>query len=190
MQTAPDMRSKIASALVGALGLLGVGCSGGDGAGGAGGASTGGVGGSGGGASGGTVGGGGTGGTSTGGVGGGGAGGTAGSAPGGVGGIWRGDSAGIDFALTGPTAQQLCTFSATRAELTVAQLAGLSALRLHDGTGGAGCDVPSYAITIRAQDGSSASYRATLTICQTSPIVLFDEFNAWAKSTPCSWPRP
>jgi len=139
MQRVPDMRAKVASALVGALGLLSIACSG----------------------------------TSD---------------DGQEDRIWRADSAGIDFTLTGAVAQHLCDFSATRAELTAAQLDGLSALRLHDGTGIAGCDIPSYGITIRAQDGSSMTYRATLTICQTSPIVLFDDFNAWAMSTPCSLP--
>jgi hypothetical protein len=103
-------------------------------------------------------------------------------------GIWGADSAGIDFTLTGAVGQHLCDFSATREQLTGAQLDGLSALRLHDGTGGAACDTPSYRIMVRAQDGSSTSYRATLPICiSSSPILLFEDFDAWAKSTPCSW---
>jgi hypothetical protein len=100
--------------------------------------------------------------------------------------IWNGDSAGIDFELTGATAQRLCEFSATRQELTEAQLEGLSSLRLHDAAARAGCDTPSYSITIRGGDGSSASYRATHVDCSASPILLFEDFDAWAKSTPCS----
>ena len=67
--------------------------------------------------------------------------------------IWNGDSAGIDFELTGATGQRLCEFSATRQELTETQLGGLSSLRLHDAAARAGCDTPSYSITIHGGDG-------------------------------------
>jgi hypothetical protein len=100
--------------------------------------------------------------------------------------VWDGDSAGINFVLTGPVAQRLCEFSARRAELTATQLDGLAALRLRDGTGGAGCDVPAYTVTIQAGDGSLTQYQATEVVCSTLPILLFDDFDAWAKSTPCS----
>jgi len=101
--------------------------------------------------------------------------------------VWNGDSVGIAFELHGPTGQLLCAFSAMREELTAAQLDGLSALMLHDAALRAGCDEPSYAITIHARDGSSASYRATFVDCESSPILLFEDFEAWAKSTPCSY---
>jgi hypothetical protein len=100
--------------------------------------------------------------------------------------VWSADSAGIDFSLTF-LARELCEFSAMRSELTQAQLDGLSSLRLQDGTGGAGCDVPLYAVTIRAKDGSTTAYTATELVCDTAPILLFADFDAWAESTPCSW---
>src|SRR4051812_34998512 len=64
--------------------------------------------------------------------------------------IWSESSAAIDFALLGPFRDLRCTFSATRAELTSAQLEGLSSLRLVVGPGGAGCDVPTYTIDVQA----------------------------------------
>lgn len=100
--------------------------------------------------------------------------------------IWNGDSVGIDFRLTGPTGQLICEFSATREQLTAAQLDGLSSLRLRDAALSGACDLPTYSITIHAGDGSSASYRATEVPCSSTPILLFDDFDAWAKSTPCS----
>lgn len=100
--------------------------------------------------------------------------------------VWGTDSVSIDFTLTGAVAQHLCDFSAAREELTGAQLDGLSALRLHATGGRAACDSPWYGITIRAQDGSSRNYTATHAECSTSPILLFEEFDAWARSTPCS----
>ena len=100
--------------------------------------------------------------------------------------IWKGDSVGIDFRLTDPTGQLLCEFSATREQLTTAQLDGLSSLRLHDAARNGACDLPTYSITIHAGDGSSASYLATYPSCSSTPILLFEDFDAWAKSTPCS----
>jgi hypothetical protein len=102
--------------------------------------------------------------------------------------IWNANSSGIDFALTS-FGNVLCEFSAQREELTSAQLDGLSALRLHGGTGGAACE-GGYAITIHADDGSLMTFQALdLPQCSTSPILLFEEFDAWATSTPCFWPR-
>jgi hypothetical protein len=100
--------------------------------------------------------------------------------------IWNGESVGIDFELTGATGQRLCEFSATRDQMTAAQLNGLSSLRLQDAAPRAGCDIPTYSVTIHAGDGSSASYRATNVACSSSPILVFEDFDAWAKSTPCS----
>jgi len=101
-------------------------------------------------------------------------------------GIWDADSVGIGFTLTGAVGQHLCDFSAAREELTGAQVDGLSSLTLHATGGRAACDSPWYEITIRAQDGSSRSYAAMNPECTTSPILSFQEFDAWAKSTPCS----
>ena len=100
--------------------------------------------------------------------------------------IWNGDSAGIEFELTGATGQRICEFSAAREELTEAQLDGLASLRLQDAAVRAGCDTPTYSVTIRAGDGSSVDYRATHVDCSASPILLFEDFDAWAKSSPCS----
>lgn len=102
--------------------------------------------------------------------------------------VWNAESVRIDFELTGATGQRLCQFSATRDQLTAAQLNGLSSLRLHDAAPSAGCDIPTYSVTVHASDGSSASYRATNVACSSSPILLFEDFDAWAKSTPCSLP--
>lgn len=100
--------------------------------------------------------------------------------------IWNGDSARIDFELTGATGQRLCEFSATREELTEPQLDGLASLRLHESTARAGCDTPTYSITIHGGDGSSVRYLATHVDCSSSPILLFEDFDAWAKGSPCS----
>lgn len=100
--------------------------------------------------------------------------------------IWNGDSTGIEFELTGATGQRLCEFSATREELTEAELDGLAALRLQDAAARAGCDIPTYSITIRGADGSSVRYRATHVDCSSSPILLFEDFDTWAKTSPCS----
>jgi hypothetical protein len=100
--------------------------------------------------------------------------------------IWNGDSAGIEFELTGATGQRVCEFSATREELTEAQLDGLASLRLQDAAARAGCDIPTYSITIRGGDGSSVRYRATHVDCSSSPILLFEDFDVWAKGSPCS----
>src|SRR5262245_43621181 len=51
--------------------------------------------------------------------------------------IWNSGSVAIDFTLTGPIANFLCSFSATREELSSAQIQGLAALMLHDASGGA-----------------------------------------------------
>jgi hypothetical protein len=103
-------------------------------------------------------------------------------------GIWNANSTGIDFAVTS-FGNVLCEFSARRADLTDAQLDGLSSLRLRDGTGGAACE-GGYTITIYANDGSLMTFQALdRPECATSPILLFEEFDAWARSTPCSWPR-
>ena len=101
-------------------------------------------------------------------------------------GIWDADSAGIDFTLDS-LGQHLCDFSATREQLTGAQRDGLSSLGLHDAIGGAGCDGPAYEVTIRARAGSSKSYMATAPVCESPPslILLFEDFDAWAKSTTC-----
>ena len=99
--------------------------------------------------------------------------------------IWNGDSAGIEFELT-RVGRRLCEFSATREELTEAQLAGLASLRLHGAAPRAGCDGPTYSITIHGGDGASVSYRATNVDCSSPPTLLFEDFDAWAKSSPCS----
>jgi hypothetical protein len=102
-------------------------------------------------------------------------------------GIWNGGSVAIDFELTGAVGQEICKFSAMRDELTPEQLEGLSGLKLHDAAVRAGCDVASYKITVHAKDGSPERYWATLPDCSGEPIVLFDDFDAWASSTPCSF---
>lgn len=101
-------------------------------------------------------------------------------------GIWNADSSAIDFELTGAVGQEICKFSATRDELTEQQLQGLSALKLKNAAVRAGCDVPSYTITVHAKDGSSQRYSATSPDCSSGPIVLFGDFDAWASGTPCS----
>jgi hypothetical protein len=100
--------------------------------------------------------------------------------------IWKGDSTGIEFELTGATAQRLCEFSATRVELTQAQLDGLASLRLQHAAARAACDTPSYSVTIHGGNGSSVTYQATHVGCSSSPILLFEDFDAWAKDSPCS----
>ena len=115
----------------------------------------------------------------------------AGGAPGDAGGaggreIWNGDSVRIAFTLNNLFGQLICGFSATRDQLTEAQLVGLSALRLHDSVTRLGCDISTYSVTIHSRDGSALTYRATEDGCSTSSILLFQEFNAWAKSTTCS----
>ena len=100
--------------------------------------------------------------------------------------IWNDDSVGIAFELFGPWGQRMCEFSAKREDLTEAQLAGLASLRLASSAQRAGCDVPTYAVTIDGAHGSSSSYQATDIDCSSSPILLFEDFNAWAMSTPCS----
>jgi hypothetical protein len=102
-------------------------------------------------------------------------------------GFWNADSVRIDFSLQTPVSGPACEFSATRAELTQAQLEGLSALKLHEGIGGAGCDIYQYSIMVHAQGGSATFYRATENShCANSPFLLFGDFDAWANSTPCS----
>jgi hypothetical protein len=100
--------------------------------------------------------------------------------------IWNSNSAAIEFTLNGP-AGPICEFSATRAELSSAQLEGLSSLRLQEPVAASvACDGLSYAVTVHAGDGSSARYAATLPVCSSSPLLLFEDFEAWARSTPCS----
>jgi hypothetical protein len=101
-------------------------------------------------------------------------------------GIWSTSSVDISFTLNGPLRNRLCGFSATREELSSEQIQGLSSLRLQDGRTTSGCDIPTYVITVRAGDGSSATYFATDVYCSTEPILLFADFEAWARSTPCS----
>ena len=112
--------------------------------------------------------------------------GSGGGSPDDEGEIWNVESASIEFELTGATGQRLCEFSATRAELTEAQRAGLASLRLQDAAVRAGCDSPAYSVTIFRADGASLNYRATHIDCSSSPILLFEDFDAWAKSGPCS----
>jgi hypothetical protein len=104
--------------------------------------------------------------------------------------VWNGDSVAIEFVLKGAVGQTLCEFSTTREELTEAQRAGLRSLKLRPGEYlGSSCDFPNYAIVIHAADGSSANYRAVDPRCDNRPILLFDDFDAWAKSTSCSLER-
>jgi hypothetical protein len=100
--------------------------------------------------------------------------------------IWHADSVAIDIQLTGPIGQNLCEFSATRAALSQAQLDGLSALRPVDSSLTSGCDLFSYTITVQAQGGASKSFQATQPGCSSAPILRFEDFEAWASSTPCS----
>jgi hypothetical protein len=100
--------------------------------------------------------------------------------------IWKGNSVRIAFELNGPTGGLICGFSATRQDLTATQLDGLASLRLHDSAVTSGCDWLSYDVTITAADGSSTSYWATMVGCSSSPILLFEDFDAWARTTPCS----
>jgi hypothetical protein len=101
--------------------------------------------------------------------------------------IWTNDSVALEFALTGAVSlTPLCEFSATRQDLSAAQIEGLSSLRLHPAKAEAGCDDATYEITVHAKDGGRETYWATLPVCRSTPILLFDDFEAWAQSTPCS----
>lgn len=99
--------------------------------------------------------------------------------------IWSVDSVGIDFVLTN-WGRRLCEFSATREQLTGAQLDGLSSLRLRDGIGAAAACDGFYSITIHGRDGSSVAYEAISVYCSGSLFLPIEDFDAWAKSTPCS----
>lgn len=111
------------------------------------------------------------------------------SAPADDGRIWVDSSVQIDWVLTGPEGHVVCEAATSADALTLDQLDGLAALVLMRDEVRAGCDTPTYQVTVQDADGSEATYFADQPGCRAGWVLPFAEFDSWAHEFGCASER-